>query len=247
MNKKVYFAGSIRGGRQDAELYKRIIAAINETDTVLTEHVGDLSLSLVESQGDKAIYEQDTAWLRECDLVIAECSTPSLGVGYELAYAEKYHKPVYIFYKKGVHLSAMLTGDDYFEICPYEDEDNLLGAIGYILGRKWFITEAERQIIGYTCYMEFQHGWYQEAEYWREDSLNISINDWERADMTQFMRELVPGFDDYDNNIIDRETWNRIKITAEAKGGDIKSIIDEVSTWCEQNFERQDVFYIFGV
>ena len=65
--------------------------------------------------------------------------------------------------------------------------------------------------------------------------------------MTQFMRELVPGFDDYDNNIIDRETWNRIKITAEAKGGDIKSIIDEVSTWCEQNFERQDVFYIFGV
>lgn len=39
------------------------------------------------------------------------------------------------FYKKGVQLSAMLTGDDYFEICPYEDEDNLFGAIGYILER----------------------------------------------------------------------------------------------------------------
>ncbi|MGN0940138.1 MAG: nucleoside 2-deoxyribosyltransferase [Selenomonadaceae bacterium] len=89
MNKKVYFAGSIRGGRQDAELYRKIISAINETDKVLTEHVGDLSLSLVERQGDKAIYEQDTAWLRESDIVIAECSQPSLGVGYELAYAEK--------------------------------------------------------------------------------------------------------------------------------------------------------------
>ena len=74
MDKKIYFAGSIRGGRQDAAIYRKVIAAIQETDTVLTEHVGDLSLSLVESQGDRAIYEQDTAWLRACDLVIAECT-----------------------------------------------------------------------------------------------------------------------------------------------------------------------------
>ena len=31
---------------------------------------------------DERIYQQDTAWLRECDLVIAECTRPSLGVGY---------------------------------------------------------------------------------------------------------------------------------------------------------------------
>ena len=126
MNKKVYFAGSIRGGRQDAELYRKIISVINETDKVLTEHVGDLSLSLVEGQGDKAIYEQDTAWLRESDIVIAECSQPSLGVGYELAYAEKIGKPVHIFYRVGINLSAMLSGDDYFELHSYNDEEELL-------------------------------------------------------------------------------------------------------------------------
>ena len=38
MEKKVYFAGSIRGGREDAAVYKRIIDYINATDTVLTEH-----------------------------------------------------------------------------------------------------------------------------------------------------------------------------------------------------------------
>lgn len=27
---KVYFAGSIRGGRQDAELYRKVIAALKE-------------------------------------------------------------------------------------------------------------------------------------------------------------------------------------------------------------------------
>lgn len=79
--KKVYFAGSIRGGREDAGLYRRLIQYIQKDNIVLTEHIGDLSLSKTESLGDSAIYEQDTAWLRESDLVIAECSTPSLGVG----------------------------------------------------------------------------------------------------------------------------------------------------------------------
>ena len=87
MKKKIYFAGSIRGGRSDASLYQEIIAFINETDTVLTEQVGDLSHSVLEQARDKdeQIYLQDISWLRESDLVIAECTVPSLGVGYELA------------------------------------------------------------------------------------------------------------------------------------------------------------------
>ena len=32
MNKKIYFAGSIRGGRVDAALYLRIIQYIKKTD-----------------------------------------------------------------------------------------------------------------------------------------------------------------------------------------------------------------------
>ena len=60
---KVYFAGSIRGGRKDAELYRKLIAALKEKHQVLTEHVGDLSLSTVKDKGDTSIYEQDTLWL----------------------------------------------------------------------------------------------------------------------------------------------------------------------------------------
>ena len=40
MNKKIYFAGAIRGGIVDAEVYKRMIDYIKMTDTVLTEHIG---------------------------------------------------------------------------------------------------------------------------------------------------------------------------------------------------------------
>ena len=127
---KIYFAGSIRGGRQDAELYRKAIAVLKENHQVLTEHVGDLSLSTVEDKGDKAIYEQDTAWLRECDVVVAECTQVSLGVGYELAYAEAHDKEVHIFYRpQAAQLSAMLAGNERFHIHRYAEEEELLAQI----------------------------------------------------------------------------------------------------------------------
>ena len=40
----IYFCGSIRGGRDDAALYKRIIDRLKQYGEVLTEHVGDASV-----------------------------------------------------------------------------------------------------------------------------------------------------------------------------------------------------------
>ena len=135
--KKVYFAGSIRGGRVDAELYRRMIAYIQQTAVVLTEHVGHLKLSVYEqgADRDRQIYEQDTAWLRQSEVVIAECTCPSLGVGYELAYAECRGIPCHIFYDKTkCQLSAMLTGNAYFHIHPYQDESEIYPEIDRIIG-----------------------------------------------------------------------------------------------------------------
>lgn len=137
--KKIYFAGSIRGGRVDADLYRRIIDYIQRTDVVLTEHVGSSNLSLTEQgrERDALIYNQDTAWLRESDLLIGECTCPSLGVGYELAYAESRGIPCHIFYDKTkTQLSAMLTGNPYFNIHPYTAEDEIYPVLDQILGRK---------------------------------------------------------------------------------------------------------------
>ncbi len=129
---KLYFAGSIRGGRADAALYARLIAHLKESHTVLTEHVGAPSAFPTVEKGmtDHDIWAQDMAWLRESDAVIAECSTPSLGMGYELAMAQQLGKPVYIFFdvRRG-WLSAMLTGDPYYRIHPYESEEALFHAV----------------------------------------------------------------------------------------------------------------------
>jgi len=41
---KIYFSGSVSGGRKDVELYIQIILQLKERGLVLTEHIGDTRL-----------------------------------------------------------------------------------------------------------------------------------------------------------------------------------------------------------
>ena len=136
MNKKVYFCGSIRGGRGDEKTYQTLVSHMEETDVVLTAHVAFPERSKIEKVpgAEQLIYNQDTAWLRECDVVIAECSQVSHGVGYELAYAERFEKPVYVFLRKGTTLSAMIGGDPNFTVYFYETVEEVIAEIDRILG-----------------------------------------------------------------------------------------------------------------
>ena len=114
----IYFAGAIRGGREDAKTYHKIIKYLNNKHQILTEHIGNPS---VDWQGEikltnREIYIRDMDWLKEAKAVIAEVSTPSLGVGYELAIAEKLAIPVLCLYKfkKDKSISAMILGNNYY-------------------------------------------------------------------------------------------------------------------------------------
>lgn len=130
---KIYFAGSIRGGRIDQDTYFSIIQELTTYGTVLTEHIGNLSL---DDGGEKhltsvEIYERDMAWLREADVVIAEVSTPSLGVGYELGQAESIGKPILCLYRKNEEkkLSAMIGGNKDMDVYEYEDLTTLFSKL----------------------------------------------------------------------------------------------------------------------
>jgi nucleoside 2-deoxyribosyltransferase len=122
---KVYFAGSIRGGREDQQKYLKLIDFISTKAEVLTEHVGSHSIGKIgeDTLDDIAIYERDIEWLEEADAVIAEVTTPSLGVGYELGVAEKLNKPTLCLFnegKKDQTLSAMLAGNSNFQNYHYQ-------------------------------------------------------------------------------------------------------------------------------
>eukprot|EP00742_Colponemidia_sp_Colp-10_P007341 GILJ01007900.1.p1 GENE.GILJ01007900.1~~GILJ01007900.1.p1 ORF type:complete len:162 (+),score=29.22 GILJ01007900.1:50-487(+) len=144
MSKKVYFAGSIRGGREDQKLYLSFISFIQELGfTVLTEHVGDAALQAIGEttdmtlSGDQFIYQRDMAWLQSADMVIAEVTQPSLGVGYELGKAEQFKIPVLCLYRtqEGRRLSAMIRGDSYFEVADYASAEEGQHAIQAFLNK----------------------------------------------------------------------------------------------------------------
>ncbi len=128
---KIYFAGAIRGGRDDVHLYGEIISILKKYGVVLTEHLGDTSItgSGQMGQGKKAedIFSDDVAWLDECDIVIAEVTTPSLGVGYELGRAEAKGKRIVCLFRTnaGRNLSGMVLGNPVNEVFEYETVEEL--------------------------------------------------------------------------------------------------------------------------
>jgi len=121
---KIYFAGSIRGGRDDKEIYLQIINHLGKYGKVLTEHVGDKNLSILGEDGktEDYIFNRDIAWVKESDVIVAEVTQPSLGVGYELGMGESLGKKVYCLYRpqEGKKLSAMIGGNKYFIIKEYK-------------------------------------------------------------------------------------------------------------------------------
>ena len=133
MSLKIYFAGSIRGGREDKEIYFILINHISKYGEVLTEHVGDKELTDLGDDGptDEWIYNRDMEWMNKADMVIAEVSTPSLGVGYELGKAEEMNKKILCLYRNRSNkkLSAMINGNLNMKTVKY---DNLKDAIKQI-------------------------------------------------------------------------------------------------------------------
>ncbi len=122
---KIYFAGSIRGGRQDAEKYFELIDFLSTQAEVLTEHVGAAELGDrgEDAMPDHEIHRRDLEWLESCDAVIAEVTNPSLGVGYELGIAEKLGKPVLCLFDESqpeFRLSAMLSGNKKIQVHRYQ-------------------------------------------------------------------------------------------------------------------------------
>jgi nucleoside 2-deoxyribosyltransferase len=120
---KIYFAGAIRGGREDQALYRDIIELLRDYGEVLTEHIGDVNLTASgEELDDKAISDRDLAWLKTADRLVAEVTTPSLGVGFELGKMTEWGKPVLCLYrpKDGRLLSALIAGSDQIKVCEYQ-------------------------------------------------------------------------------------------------------------------------------
>ena len=136
----IYFAGAISGGRDDAGHYRNIVDAL-ETEgyrvlagAVAAEHVG----SDGEPLDSRAIFERDVAWIADADVLVAEVSKPSTGVGYEIATARyRFEIPVICLYRPAYtkRCTAMVSGDPQVELIEYDDTPQMLGRLRSALAK----------------------------------------------------------------------------------------------------------------
>ena len=129
----IYFACSITGGRDDEPIYQQIVAALHtdghEVPTALLAGSDVIELEVVVDP--VSVYERDTSWIRECDLLVAEVTTPSHGVGYEIGYALGLKKPVFCLHDADRAVSKMITGnpDPLLSVVSYANLDSAFDVI----------------------------------------------------------------------------------------------------------------------
>ena len=131
---KIYFSGSIYGGRQKLDTYQILINELKKNNKVLNEEVADVHIIEREIEtSDEKIFKNLEKKLKEADLIFAELTIPSLGVGYELAYAENLGKPIYAVYEKNANVSALLRGDKNIHFLPYDNMNQVIDKINEIM------------------------------------------------------------------------------------------------------------------
>ena len=93
------------------EIYAEVVKLLKKYGEVLTERNADPNFFGETSITDEEIFERDMAWLNSADVLVAEVTTPSLGVGYEIASVLNLGKPVIALYREipGKRLSAMIS------------------------------------------------------------------------------------------------------------------------------------------
>ncbi len=109
----IYFACSITGGREFESIYQEIVAALlADGHEIPTSHLAQSEVMENERVlAPRDVYERDVDWIKNCDVLIAEVSVPSHGVGYEIGYALTIGKPVLCIHKKDRKVSKMITGN----------------------------------------------------------------------------------------------------------------------------------------
>jgi nucleoside 2-deoxyribosyltransferase len=121
----IYFACAIVGGRQDEAVYQHLVDALladgHEVPTAINAGSGWQTLEGSPDTGE--VYRRDTAWIEASQAMVAEVSTPSHGVGYEVGYALERGKQVLCLHRRIVTVSKMLTGNSMpgLQVSGYEE------------------------------------------------------------------------------------------------------------------------------
>jgi len=127
--KVIYFCGSKFGGRQDEVLYNILFKKLDRYGDVIQPFDPEKGINQLGSRREHGLsmHDRDVALLTMCDVMVAEVTHPSLGVGYEIGRAVELGKPVLCLYRPlpRKNLSFLLRGmdnKDHLRVYDYDPE-----------------------------------------------------------------------------------------------------------------------------
>jgi len=128
---KIYLACTVRGDRRAVEGLRSVVAALERAGhTVLTTHLLEDDVDTAESSlTEREVYDRDVAWLESCDVLVAEASGSSFGVGFEVGYvlgrSDRTDQHVVLLYRRDRQpfISRLIAGNAHprCTCLPYDD------------------------------------------------------------------------------------------------------------------------------
>lgn len=128
---KITFLATIKGKKQYSDDYKNIIQALHALGyKVFYEHVTDYSQEQLDSMSEDErikFHESIMLKIKESNIVVAEVSYSSMGVGYLISTAMNWSKPVVMLYKgeKPTNLLTTLEESKRSVTLHYDNITNL--------------------------------------------------------------------------------------------------------------------------
>jgi nucleoside 2-deoxyribosyltransferase len=136
---QIYLACTVRGDRGAVTALRSLVEALERGGhTILTKHLLDDGVDTAEAALSEAdVYARDVEWLDSCDLLIADASGSSFGVGFEVGYvlgrSDRTHQRVMLLYRadRRDKISRLIAGNHHprCTVLKYENPADLVDRV----------------------------------------------------------------------------------------------------------------------
>jgi nucleoside 2-deoxyribosyltransferase len=135
----IYLACTVRGDRGAIAGLRSLVTALESAGhTILTKHLLDDNVDGAEAAlTERAVYDRDIEWLEACDILIADASGSSFGVGFEVGYvlgrSDRTKQRVVLLYRadRRDQISRLIIGNAHprCRVVPYETGVELAASV----------------------------------------------------------------------------------------------------------------------
>jgi hypothetical protein len=123
--KKIYIGCSLAHAPED---YKEDVEKLKKQ---LNQKFKVIDFNEPENGTDEDIFAHNSSSAKTCDLMVADCSHPSIGLGFEIATALQNHKPVLGVAHGSAKVSRFVLGinNPLFSLVRYQSMDEVADAV----------------------------------------------------------------------------------------------------------------------